>query len=76
VIGHDQAGGAGPDRLLDEAVERSAQLPQARAFVLEHVPDGPILELRVLGALGMGDALIFQPGIRLVEALHPQLGPE
>jgi hypothetical protein len=28
------------------------------SFFLEHVPDGPILELRVLGSLGVGDALI------------------
>ena len=36
------------------------------------VPDGPILELRML----VGDALIFQPGIQLGEALYPRLGSE
>ena len=76
MIGHDQAGGAGPHRLLDEPVERTAQLHQAGAFFLEHVPDRPILELRMFGALGVGDALIFQPRIQLGEALHPRLGPE
>src|SRR3974390_3909978 len=76
VIGHDQAGGAGPDCLLDEPVEGTAQLHQARALFLEYVPDGPILELRMLGSLGVGDALIFQPRIELGETLYPRLGPE
>ena len=76
VIGHDQAGRAGPDRLLDEAVERPAQLHQARPFLLEHLPDRPVLELRVLSPLGVGDALIFQPRVQLGQALHPRLGPE
>ena len=34
---------------------------------------GPILELRMPGSLGVGDALIFQPRIQLGEALHPRL---
>ena len=76
VIGHDQASAAGSDGLLDEPVEGAAQLHQACAFFLEHVPDGPIIELRVLGPLGVGDALIFQPCIQFGEALHPRLGPE
>ena len=66
----------GAHRLLDEAVERPAQLHQARPFVLEHLPDRPVLELRMLGALGVGDALIFQPGVQLGQALHPRLGAE
>src|SRR5207248_1902612 len=53
MIGHDQASGAGPDGFLDEPVEGTAQLHQACAFFLEHLPDGPILELRVLGSLGV-----------------------
>src|SRR5271154_3898196 len=76
MIGHDQASGAGPDRLLNEPIERAAQLHQARAFVLEHLPDRPVLELWMLGPLCVGDALIFQPGIQLDEALYPRLGPE
>ena len=66
----------GAHRLLDEAVERPAQLHQARPFILEHLPDRPVLELRVLGSLGVGDALIFQPGVQLGQALHPRLGAE
>jgi len=76
MIGHDQASGAGPDGLLDEPIERAAQLHQTRAFFLEHLPDRPVLELRVLGPLCVGDALIFQPRIQFGEALHPRLGPE
>src|SRR5215207_3433038 len=76
MIGHNQASRAGPDRLLDKPVEGPSQLHQARAFFLEHVPDRSFLELRMLGALGVGDALIFQPCIQFGEALYPRLGPE
>jgi len=76
VIGHDQARGGGPDRLLDEAVERSTQFHQARALVLENIPDGAVLELRVPGPLGVGDALIFKPPVQLGEAFHSRLGAE
>ena len=76
VVGHDQAGGAGPDRLLDEPVERAAKLHQARPFLLEHVPDRSILELGMPGSFGVGDALIFQPCIQLGQAFHPRLGSE
>ena len=51
MIGHDQAGGAGPHRLLDKPVERAAQLHQARAFFLENLPDRPLLKLWMLGPL-------------------------
>src|SRR5258708_26669478 len=73
MIGHDQAGGAGPDGLLDEPVEGAAQLHQARAFFLEYVPDRSVLELRMPDALCISDALIFQPRVQLGEALHPRL---
>ena len=76
MIGHDQASGAGPHGFLHEPVERAAQLYQARTFVLEHLPDGPVLELRVVSSLGVRDALILQPRIQLGEAFDPRLGPE
>ena len=76
MIGHDQASGAGPHGFLDKPIEGAAQLHQAGAFFLEHVPDGPILELRMLCSFGVGDALIFQPGVQLGQALHARLGPE
>jgi hypothetical protein len=43
---------------------------------LEYLPDRPFLELRVFGSLGVGDALIFPPGVQLGETLHPRLGTE
>jgi hypothetical protein len=49
---------------------------QARAFFLEHIPDQSILELRMPGSFGVGDALIFQPRIQLGETLDPRLRPE
>src|ERR1700678_555281 len=51
VVGHDQAGGARPDRLFDEPIERPAKRHQARTLVLEHVPDRPIPELWMRHAL-------------------------
>ena len=57
-------------------VEGAAQFHQAHALVLEHVPDGPILELRMPGSPRIGDALIFQPCVQLGEALDPRFGPE
>src|SRR5271154_7605300 len=52
------------------------KLHQARAFVLEYVPDRSILELGMRDSFGVGDALIFQPRIQLGQALHSRLGPE
>ena len=49
---------------------------RTRAFFLEHIPDCALLELRMLGSFGVGNALIFQPGIQLSEALYPRLGSE
>jgi hypothetical protein len=61
---------------FDEAIEEPAQLHQAHPLFLEHLPDRPVLELRVFGSVGVGDALIFQPCIQLGQALHPRLGTE
>ena len=76
VVGHDEAGRACPDRLFDEAVEGAAKRHQARAFVLEHVPDRSILELGMRHSLGVSDALVFQPCVQLGQALYPGLGPK
>ena len=76
MIGHDRTGGRGTHRLLHEAVERPAQLHQTCLFVLEHLPDRPVLELRVAGSPGVGDALILQPGVQLDQALHSRLRAE
>ena len=76
MIRRDQAGRGRPDRLLDKAVERRPPFHQARALFLEDLPDRPVLELRMLCPLGIGDALVFQPAIQLVQAADPRLGPE
>ena len=55
-------------------VEGATKLHQARAFVLEYVPDRSILELGMPDLFGVGDALIFQPRIQLGQALHSGLG--
>src|SRR3954467_11016399 len=47
-----------------------------RLLFLEDIPDRLVFELRMLGALRVGDALIFQPRIEFNEALHPRLGTE
>src|ERR1700692_3220938 len=76
VVRHDQASGRGTHRLFDEAVEWPAQFHQARPLILEYLPDRPVPELRVVGSPGISDALIFQPGVQLGQALHPRLGTE
>ena len=76
VVGHDEAGRAGPHRLLDEPVERRSQFHQRRSFLLEDLPNRPIPELGMAGPFGVGDALVFQPGIQFLKARHLRLGPE
>src|SRR4029077_16224104 len=39
-------------------------------------PDRPALELRMIGSPGVGDALIFQPGVQFHQALYPRLRAE
>lgn len=76
VIGHDQAGGAGPDGLLDESVEGRPHRHQCGPLLLKDFPDRLVLELRMTRTLRVGNALIFQPGVQLIEARHPRFGPE
>jgi len=76
AIRRDQAGGGRPDRLLDEPVERPAQRHEVGALFLEHLPDRAVLELGMLDAPGIGDALICEPGIQLHQAFDPRLGTE
>src|SRR5665647_2631753 len=45
-------------------------------FSWNTIPDRALFELRMLVALGVGDALIFQPRIQFDETLYPRLGPE
>ena len=55
-----------------EAVEPAAIRHEAWAFVLEHLPARALLELGMRVGFGVDDALIEQPAVQLVVALHPQ----
>ena len=55
-----------------EAVERAAVGHQARTLRLEGLPDRAVLELGMRMGLGIGDALVEQPSVQLVVALHPE----
>ena len=72
----DEAGGRGPHGLLAEAGEGSHERRQGGALLLEHRPDGPVPELRMPRPLGVGAALVLQPGVQLLQRLDPRPGPE
>lgn len=56
-----------------EGVERAAVRDQRRALGrLEHLPDGPVLQLGMDGVLRVRDAAVLQPGVQLGIALEPQ----
>src|SRR5271169_5207132 len=59
-----------------EAVEPSGIRDQLRAFRLEHVPDRLVAALRMAMGLGVGNAVVEQPGVELLVALAPQPGRE
>src|SRR5258708_33228862 len=76
AVVRDQACRRRPHRLLDEAGEWSKERHQSRTLFLEDLEDRPFPELGMPGPLGVGDTLIGQPGVQLVERLHPRLWPE
>jgi len=55
-----------------EPVERPGIRHQAGPLRLEHLPDRLLAYLGMPVHTGMQDALLNQPGIQLVVALHPQ----
>ena len=55
-----------------EAVETAGMRNQARPLGLEDLPDRPALELGMAVRLGIGDALVQQPGVQLLVAPDPQ----
>ncbi len=55
-----------------EAVERTTTGNQGATLRLERLPDRLLGPLRMLVRLGVGDALIQQPGVQFLKALHPQ----
>src|SRR5947199_5449172 len=55
-----------------EAIEATTIGNKLRAFLFEHLPHRVIGTLRMRMRLGVSDALVEQPGVQLVVALHPQ----
>ena len=55
-----------------EPVEAPGIRHQAGTFRLEHLPDRLLAQFGVTMRLGIRDALVQQPGIQFVVALHPQ----
>ena len=55
-----------------EAVEAAGIGHQAGPLRLEHLPDRLVAQLGMAMRLGIGDALVEQPGVQLLVALHPQ----
>ena len=55
-----------------EAIEAAGIGNELRPFRLECFPDRLVCKLGMAMGLGVGDALIEQPGVQLIEALEPQ----
>src|SRR3546814_16025037 len=55
-----------------EAVEAAGIGHQARPLRLEGLPDRLLPQLGMAMRLGVSDALVHQPGVQLVVALHPE----
>ena len=54
-----------------KAIEAAGYGDQARSLRLEHLPDGLVLELRMLVRLGVSHTAVEEPRIQFVEALDP-----
>ena len=74
VVEADQAGLRYRGRHRMEAIEAAGIGDEPGALILEHVPDGALLELGMLVGPGIGNAAVEQPGVQLLKALHPQPG--
>ena len=72
VVEAHQAGLGDRRRHRVEAVEAAGIGHQARPLRLEHLPDVRSRELGMAMRLGVGDALVEQPGVQLLVALDPQ----
>src|SRR4051812_49514736 len=55
-----------------EAIEAPGVGHEPEALGLEHGPDRLVRDLGVAVSLGIGDALVEQPGVELVVALEPE----
>jgi len=72
VVEPDQAGLGDRCRHRVEAVEAARVGHKLRPLVLEHLPDRLLGQLRMAMRLGIGNALIEQPGVHLLVALEPE----
>ena len=68
----DEAGLGDGDRNRMEAFERDDLGHEARALCLEHLPDRLVAALRMLVRLGVGDALVEQPDVQILQAPDPK----
>jgi hypothetical protein len=62
----DEAGLGNRRRRLVKALERPLERDQGRFLLLEHLPDGPVLELWMPGGFGVGDDARLQHGVQFV----------
>src|ERR1700737_4036445 len=55
-----------------ESVESPGHLHKGAAFILEDLPHCPICDLRMFVDLGIGNTLVEEPAVQLIQALHPE----
>ena len=72
VIEANQAGLRDRCRHRVEAIEPAGVGDELRPLRLEHLPDRLVGQLWMAMRLGVGDALVEQPGVQLVKVLEPQ----
>ena len=72
VVETHQAGLGHRRRHSVESVEPAGIGDELRPFRLKHLPDRLLGQLGMAVHLGVGDALIEQPGVQLVVGLEPQ----
>jgi len=72
VVEPHRAGLRDGGRHAVEAIEAADIGHQMRAFGLEHLPDRLVGLFHMAVRLGVGHAFVQQPGVQLVQTLHPQ----
>jgi hypothetical protein len=55
-----------------ESVESPGHLHKGAAFILEDLPHCPICDLRMSVDLGIGNTLVEEPAVQLIQALHTE----
>src|ERR1700730_4537658 len=72
VVKAHQAGLRDRCRHRVESIEPAGIRNELRPLRLEHLPDRLLGPLRMAMRLGVGDALVEQPGVQFVKVLEPQ----